>query len=158
MSPKETTQALLQAYAVGVEQIRDVRLLGSLGLQKTSAKALEPILPNSGLGLAYIKANLEGLRSLLTDGGFIARQTEPPTTDPQAQVMTILGSIKDELSRAIDAADSAAKLSPAPFKDDAAREKLISMGFPLKNAYQTGAQTIADQASITMGFNALDGD
>ena len=158
LSPKETTQALLQAYALGVEQVRDQRLTGQLGLQKVGTKAMEPMLPNSGLALAFLQANIEGLRGLLSEGGFIAHQTEPPTTDLNAQVMTVLGSIKDELSRAIDAAASAAKMSATPFKDDAAREKLISMGFPLKNAYQTGGQTIAEQANITMGFNALDGD
>lgn len=158
LTPKETTQALLQAYAVGVELVRDQRLTGQLGLQKVGTKALQPMLPNSGLALAFMQANLEGLRSLLSEGGFIAHQTEPPTTNPKAQGMTALGGIKDELSRAIAAAASAAKMSATPFKDDAAREKLISMGFPLKNAFRTGSQTIAEQASITMGFNALDGD
>ena len=158
LSAKETTQALLQSYVTGLELLRDTRLKGQLGLQKAGGKALEPMLPNSGLALPYLQASIEGLKSLLSDGGFISRQTDPPVTDPGKQVMTILGSINDELTRAIDAAASAGKLSQTPFKDDAAREKLIAMGFPLKNAYVTGGQTIADQASITLGFSALDGD
>lgn len=158
LSAKETAQALLESYVNGTELVRDQRLKGQLGMQKVGAKALEPMLPNSGLAVAYLKANIEGLRSLLSDGGFVARQSDPPVTDPDKQVMTVLGTIRDELTRAIDEAAAAEKLSATPFADDAAREKLIAMGFPLKNAYATGGQTIAEQASITLGFSALDGD
>jgi predicted lipoprotein len=158
LTPKETTQALLQSYVIGLELLRDTRLRGQLGLQKAGGKPLEQMFPNSGLALPYLQANIEGLKSLLSDGGFITRQAEPPITDPDKQIMTVLGSINDELTRAIENAVSAGKLSPTPFKDNAAREKLVAMGFPLKNAYATGGQTIADQASITMGFSALDGD
>ncbi len=158
INEKETTQALLQAFVAGVEQVRDARLTGQLGLQKVGAKALEPMLPNSGLGLAFLKSNIEGLQSLLSDGGFIAHQTEPPILDPEKTKNTTLGAIKDEMSGAIAAAALAMKLSKTPFSNDAAREKLIGMGFPLKNAYLTGGQAIADQAGITIGFSALDGD
>jgi uncharacterized protein len=158
LSAKETTQALLQTYVTGLELLRDQRLKGQLGMQRTVSKAIEPMLPNSGLAVPFLQANIEGLKSLLSDGGFIARQTDPLITDPEKQVMTVLGSIRDELTRAADAARTAGKLSATPFKDEAARQKLISMGFPLKNAYATGGQAIADQASITMGFSALDGD
>jgi uncharacterized protein len=154
----ETTQALLQSYATGVELLRDQRLKGQLGMQQVGAKALEPILVNSGLAVAFLKANCEGLRSLLDEGGFIAHQRIPPITDPKQQTLTALGTIRDELTRAIDAASAAGKLSPKPFENEAAREKLIAMGFPLKNAYETGAQTIAAQAGITLGFSVFDGD
>ena len=158
LSAKETAQALLESYVNGTELVRDQRLKGQLGMQKVGAKALEPMLASSGVAVAYLRANIEGLRSLLSDGGFVAHQTDPPVTDPDKQVMTVLGTIKDELTRAIDEAAAAEKLSATPFSDAAAREKLIAMGFPLKNAYATGGQTIAEQASITMGFSALDGD
>jgi predicted lipoprotein len=148
----------LQSYATGVELLRDQRLKGQLGMQQVGAKALEPILVNSGLAVAFLKANCEGLRSLLDEGGFIAHQRIPPITDPKQQTLTALGTIRDELTRAIDAASAAGKLSPKPFENEAAREKLIAMGFPLKNAYETGAQTIAAQAGITLGFSVFDGD
>ncbi len=158
LSAKETTQVLLQTYVTGLELLRDQRLKEPLGMQKVGGKAIEPMLPNSGLAVAFLQANIEGLKSLLSDGGFIARQTEPLTLDPAKQEMTVLGSIRDELTRAAEAAASAGKLSKTPFKDEAARQKLISMGFPLKNAYTTGGQVIAEEANITMGFSPLDGD
>jgi uncharacterized protein len=158
LTPAETTQALLQSYATGVELLRDQRLKGQLGMQQVGAKALEPMLVNSGLAVAFLKANSEGLRSLLDEGGFIAHQRIPAITDPKKKALTALGTIRDELTRAIDAAAAAEKLSPKPFENDSAREKLIAMGFPLKNAYETGAQTIAAQAGITLGFSVFDGD
>ena len=158
LSPKETTQALLQSYVSGTEMVRDQRLKGQLGMQKIGAKALIPMFPNSQISIAYMRANIEGQRALLDDGGFIARQTDPPMTDRAKMANTVLGSINEELTRAIEASKAAEKASPEPFADDAARTKLIAMGFPLKNAYVTGGQTIADQAGITLGFSALDGD
>lgn len=158
ITSKETTQALLQSYVLGIELLRDQRLKGPLGIQKVGAKALEPMLPNSGLAVPFLRANIEGVRSLLREGGFVARQAAPPITDPSRQEMTVLGSIAEELKRAAEAAGSAERISPTPFKDSAAREKLISMGFPLKNAYTTGGRTIAGEAGITLGFSSLDGD
>ncbi len=158
LNETERTQALLQAFLTGIEQARNQRLTGQLGMQKVNAKALAPMLPNSGLAVAFLKSNIEGLQSLLTDGGFLVRQTEPPIIDPVKGEMTVLGTIADELKRAAQSAAEADTLSKLPFKDEAARQKLIAMGFPLKNAYETGGRTIADEANITMGFNSLDGD
>ena len=158
LNETERTQALLQSYLTGIEQARNQRLTGPLGMQKLGAKALTPMLPNSGLAVAYLKANVEGVQSLLTDGGFLAYQTEPPIVDPVKGELTVLGTIADELKRAAKSASEADALSKQPFKDEPARQKLIAMGFPLKNAYETGGRTIADEANITMGFNSLDGD
>jgi uncharacterized protein len=158
LSETERTQALLQSYLTGIEQARNQRLVGPLGMQKVGAKALTPMLVNSGLAVAYLKANVEGLKSLLVDGGFLARQTDPPVIDPVKGETTVLGSIADELKSASQSATEADTLSKEPFKDEAARQKLIAMGFPLKNAYETGGRTIAEEANITLGFNSLDGD
>jgi uncharacterized protein len=158
LNETERTQALLQSYLTGIEQARNQRLIGPLGMQKQGSKALTPMLQYSGLAVAYLKANVEGLQSLLTDGGFLARQTDPPIIDPVKGEMTVLGSVSDELKRAAQSATEADTLSKQPFKDEPSRQKLIAMGFPLKNAYETGGRTIAEEANITMGFNSLDGD
>jgi uncharacterized protein len=158
LNETERTQALLQSYLTGIEQARNQRLTGPLGMQKVGAKPVAPMLPNSGLAVAYLKATIDGVQSLLTDGGFLARQTDPPILDPVKGEMTVLGSIAEELKRAAQSATEADTLSKSPFKDEPARQKLIAMGFPLKNAYETGGEAIAKEANITMGFNSLDGD
>lgn len=152
LSAKETTQAIGQAYLTGLRQLRNIRLGGPLGFKDRNVRALEPAVPNSGQALVLAIANIEGLRALLLDTGLAERPTAgaPPHSVMQATVA--------EFETAISSVRKAMALSRKPFQDAAARNQLILVGFPLKNAFDTGAAYLAEEAGLSIGFNALDGD
>lgn len=152
LSAKETTQAIGQAYLNGVRQLRNVRLAGPLGFKDRNVRPLEPPVPYSGRGLALVTANIEGLRALLLETGL----SEPPV--PGAPAHSVMQSTVAEFGTAISTIRKASQLSQKPFEDVAARNQLILVGFPLKNAFDTGAAYLAEEAGLTIGFNALDGD
>jgi predicted lipoprotein len=152
LSAEETTQAIGQAYLNGLKQLRNVRLAGPLGFKDRNVRPLEPPVPNSGRALALAIANIEGLRALLLDTGV----SEPPV--PGAPPHTVMQSTVSEFGTAIATIRKAAGLSKKPFEDAAARTHLILVGFPLKNAFDTGVAYLAEEAGLTIGFNALDGD
>ena len=152
LSAKETTQAIGQAYLTGLRQLRNVRLGGPLGFKDRNVRPLEPAVPYSGQALALTIANIEGLRALLLDAGLAERPTAgaPPHSVMQATVA--------EFETAISTVRKAMALSKKPFQDAAARNQLILVGYPLKNAFDTGAAYLAEEAGLSIGFNALDGD
>jgi uncharacterized protein len=152
LSAKETTQAIGQAYLTGLRQLRNVRLGGPLGFKDRNVRPLEPAVPHSGLALALAIANIEGLRALLLDTGL----SEPPT--PSAPPHSVMQATVAEFGTAISTIRKAMALSKKPFGDAAARNQLILVGFPLKNAFDTGAAHLAQEAGLSIGFNALDGD
>lgn len=152
LSAKETTQAIGQAYLNGLRQLRNVRLAGPLGFKDRNVRPLEPPVPNSGRALAFAIANIEGLRALLLDTGL----SEAPV--PGAPPHSVMQATVTEFDTAISTIRKAATLSKKPFEDATARSQLILVGFPLKNAFDTGAAYLAEEAGLTIGFNALDGD
>ncbi|MFM9847880.1 MAG: imelysin family protein [Hyphomicrobiaceae bacterium] len=151
LSAKETTQAIGQAYLNGLKQLRNVRFAGPLGFKDRSVRALEPPVSNSGRALALAVANIEGLRALLLDTGL----SEPLT--PGTPPHSVMQATVTEFETAISTIRKAA-LSKKPFEEANARNQLILIGFPLKNAFDTGAAYLAEEAGLTIGFNALDGD
>jgi predicted lipoprotein len=152
LSAKETTQAIGQAYLTGLRQLRNVRLGGPLGFKDRTVRPLEPVVPHSALALALAVANIEGLRSLLLDTGL----SEPPKAGAPAH--SVMQATVAEFGTAISTIRKAMALSKKPFSDTAARNQLILVGFPLKNAFDIGAAYLAEEASLSIGFNALDGD
>jgi predicted lipoprotein len=152
LSAKETTQAIGQAYLNGVKHLRNVRLAGPLGFKDRNVRPLEPPVPYSGRALGLAIANIEGLRALLLETGL----SDPPV--PGAPPHTVMQSTVNEFGTAISTIRKASALSKKPFEDAAARNQLILVGFPLKNAFDTGAAYLAEEAGLTIGFNAIDGD
>lgn len=152
LSAKETTQAVGHAYLTGLRQLRNVRLGGPLGFKDRSVRPLEPPVPNSGRALVLAIANIEGLRALLLDTGL----SEPPVAG--APPHSVMQATAAEFETAISRIRKATALAKKPFEDAAARNQLILVGFPLKNAFDTGAAYLAEEAGLSIGFNALDGD
>jgi predicted lipoprotein len=153
LTAKETTQALYRAYVTEIEVISAQRLAPALG---ADAKPTGPLLPNSGLGLAFILANIEGERDILGDKGFLAEDLA--TTDKERDALAILGSVGTDLGFAIRAGEAAAAMASNPLTDEAARERLAPMLLSLKNAEATGRAALGDLTGQTLGFNSLDGD
>ncbi|MEO8419946.1 MAG: imelysin family protein [Hyphomicrobium sp.] len=153
LTGKETTQALYRAYVTEIEVILTQRLAPALG---GDTKPAGPLLPNSGLGLAFILANVEGERDILGDQGFLA--DDLATTDKELSAIAILGSVATDLGFAIRAGEAAAAMAPNALADAQARERLGPMQLSLKNAEETGRAALGDLTGQTLGFNSLDGD
>lgn len=152
LAPKETTQALAQAYLTGVMQVRNVRIGGPMGFKNREARALEPIVPHSNLAIDLIVANIEGLCALLVDADVGAAASDA------AAAGALVTSIVFELDMAAKALRAAHQQSPRPLQDSGVRSQVIRAGFPLKNAYDVANGYFTKEAGLSMGFNALDGD
>ena len=153
LTAKETTQALYRAYVTEIEVISAQRLAPALD---AAAKPSGPLLPNSGLGLAFILANVEGERDILGDEGFLA--DDLASTDKEQSAIAILGSVATDLGFAIRAGEAAAAMAPDALADAQARERLAPMLLSLKNAKETGRAALGELTGQTLGFNSLDGD
>jgi uncharacterized protein len=155
LSAKETTQALFRAYVTELEVIRFQRLAPVLGEAKPGAPAV-PLLAHSGLGLAFLLANIEGSRALLGDHGFLAGDLAQ--TDKERGAVEILGSVATDLGFAMRAGDAALAMAPNPLADPQARQRLTPLSLALKNAEVTGRGALGELTGQTLGFNSLDGD
>lgn len=155
LSAKETTQALFRAYVTELEVIRFQRLAPLLGEGKSGATAV-PLLAHSGLGLAYLLANIEGTRAILGDDGFLA--PDLAQTDKERGAVEILGSVATDLGFAARAGEAAQAMAPNPLADPAALQRLTPLSLALKNAEVTGRGALGELTGQTLGFNSLDGD
>jgi predicted lipoprotein len=153
LTAKETTQALYRAYVTEIEVISAQRLAPQLG---GDAKPSGPLLPHSGLGLAFILANIKGEREILGTKGFLAEDLA--TTDQERAAIGILGSVATDLGFAIRAGEAAAAMAPNALTDAPARARLAPMLLSLKNAEATGRAALGELTGQTLGFNSLDGD
>lgn len=160
LTPKETTRALVTAYLAGLEQTRDLRLAGPLGFRdpRRRIRPLTPPMPNSGLAVLLIAANIEGVRALLSESGFLEKGIVGSPAGEGESTTSVLAAIAAELDNAAASAKAAADLSAEPFKNTEARQKLVPIGFPLKNARVTGGTYLSRAAGLGVGFNAGDGD
>ncbi len=148
------TAELLTAFRNGISNARDAKLLPSLGLKKTGlngtlAPKSKPPFDVSGLGLAAIIANIEGVLDLVDKGGLAERLA---VTKKDTAAM-----IKNALQRAIRIGRELEPQGAAVFKDKAAAGKLASMRDPLAAA-AAGNEQMANAAGMVMGFTADDGD
>ncbi len=156
LNASETTQALLRAYITELEVVRLQRLAPTLGDEATSGRRVEPLLPNSGLGVPYLLANIEGIRDLLTASGF----TDPALAEDEKAhaAISILGSVVTDLGFALHSGQSAVEVDPNVFVSVEARAKLAPMVYALKNAEETGRAALGALTGLSLGFNSLDGD
>lgn len=156
LTAEEPTQTLLRAYVTELEIIRLQRLGPALGSDDTPAAHAKLLLSQGNLGLPYVIANIEGVRHLLTDGGFL--DPALAATEGEQSATAILGSIATDLGFAVRAGEGALKISADPFADDKARAALSPMLFALENSEHTGRAALSTLTGLTLGFNSLDGD
>ena len=152
----ETTFILAKALTRGIEQVRDDRIVAPLGFGPQRRKMPAP-LQFSGRTMRLVQANIDGLHHLWTAGGMqaaIIREHQPRAAD----------SVPDFAKQVASELQTASKLAGGlltqrkPFDDPKAKRDLISMGFPLKNARYLATQLLSEEAGVTLGFNASDGD
>jgi uncharacterized protein len=155
LTPAETTQALLRAYVTELEVIRLQRLAPGLGDNGKSGGHTELLLPQSGLAVRFIAANIEGVRDLLT-GGFL--DPALAADEKEQSAMSIVGSVATDLGFALRSGQSAIAIAPDVFASAEARAALTPMTFSLKNAEVTGRSALGTLTGVSLGFNSLDGD
>jgi len=156
LTPSETTLALAKAFDKGLEKVRDQRLAGPLGLTAQRRKIPAP-LSKSGRTLRLVMANIEGLRELYDEGG-IERTIIAADRDAASSGSDALAHlVANELATA-RAGLAAIVGVRSPFDDDRSAQRIIAIGFPLKNARVTAASLLSTAAGLPTGFNASDGD
>ncbi|MBN9278002.1 MAG: imelysin family protein [Hyphomicrobium sp.] len=156
LTPSETTLALAKSFDQGLEKVRDQRLAGPLALNAQRRRLPAP-LSNSGRSLLLVVANIEGLRDLYTEGGIEQAIVAANGDGPNAGGGALARLVANELATAHES------LTPlvgarSPFDDNRSAQRIIAIGFPLKNARMTAASLLATAAGLPIGFNASDGD
>jgi uncharacterized protein len=150
------TLELLQAFRLGINNVREIKLLMPLGTKRLSANG--PFAPKSrppfdlsGLSVSTIAANIDGTLDLFDKGGFADRLTvgDADSTD----------LIKTELGRATKLARQVEPAGVAAFADKANTDKLAGMVKPLFLAFKLGGDALEMKiAGKLAGFSDNDGD
>jgi predicted lipoprotein len=154
IKPSETTLALAKAFDQGLEKVRDQRLAGPLGLNAQQRK-IAPALGKSGRSIRLIVANIAGLRELYVQGGMEQALIDANTDNPE-NATALAKLVSKELATAGQTATELQKVK-SPFQG-ASAQRIIALGFPLKNARTTAAGLLDAVTDLPMGFNASDGD
>ena len=149
-APKDVTLELFKAFTSGIELVRDQKLGKPLGTSADTARPQLAAFWRSGLTFANMADNLDGVRTLFTEGGF-ARVVAAESPGVEKSTLFDLGHVIDVLD-AIDVPIAGA------VRDDETRSKLEALRVALKSARDTAAAMIARGADLSFGFNALDGD
>lgn len=154
LKPEETTLALAKAFDLGLEKVRDQRVGGPLGLNAQRRK-IPPVLGKSGRSMRMIVANIDGLRDLYVQGGmedaFVAAKSDNPEN-----AVELARLVSKELATAHKTA--AQLMGIKGLFEGAGAQRVIALGFPLKNARSTAAGLFAAVTDMPLGFNASDGD
>jgi predicted lipoprotein len=156
LKPSETTLALAKAFDQGLEKVRDQRLGGPLGLNAQRRK-LPAVLSKSGRAMVLVAANIDGLRELYVEGGMERAITATNGTDTASSTPSLAHLVATELQTARSGVAALVGV-PSPFETQQNVERVIAVGFPLKNARTTAATLLSTSANLPMGFNASDGD
>lgn len=149
-APKDVTLELFKAFTSGIELVRDQKLGKPLGASPETARPQLAAFWRSGLTFPNMAGNLDGVRTLFTEGGF-AGVVAAESSGVEKSVLFDLGHVIDVLG-AID------RPIAEVVRDQAQRDKLEALRIALKSARDTGATMIARGADLSFGFNALDGD
>ncbi len=150
LEPSEVTLEIAKAFLVGLERLRDVKIAGPLGLRKKSSRRSRAAFRSSRLSSEAIAAGLEGLMGLYTHGGLQRSISDHESGMGEA--------ILSELEHSLSVLNSITIPMGEAAEDTETAEKLVAIGFPLKNARSEAARILAQAAGINLGFNALDGD
>ena len=150
-----TSAELLKAFRGGLGNARDGKLLGALGLKRTrpdgpfAPKAKAPF-DISGLAVAAIGANIEGVWDLYEAGGLADHL--------QREDAEKADLIKTELGKAMAIAKQVAPAGTEAFSDENSK-KLLNMGSPLRVATRLGGDALEVVVSGKVsGFTVDDGD
>ncbi|MFV0298889.1 MAG: imelysin family protein [Hyphomicrobiaceae bacterium] len=144
----------LKAYRVGIDNVREMKLLPSLGVKRKTPGGepmpkTRPPFALSGLGLATMIANVEGGRDLYESSGLAAALA---VKDPETARL-----IAGELNNAIRWMHDGGKLGGSPFEGEAARMVGLASA-PLSSVVTLGAEALGEDCGMVVGFTEHDGD
>jgi predicted lipoprotein len=150
LDEEEVTLEIAQTFINGLETVRDVRLAAPAGLRAHDKAPTPALLERSGLSLPYLGANIAGLLALWRDGRLEQRAAlhDRPIAE---QVGLELERVQQLLANVSGGMAEARQNGPA-------RQGLIALGFPLRNARLLAADLLAEATQLSVGFNAGDGD
>src|SRR5262245_44555035 len=149
-APKEVTLELFKSFTAGIELVRDQKLGKPLGASPEEARPKLAAFWRSGQSLANAAGNLEGVRALFAKGG-LAQVVEADSPGVEKSVLFDLG-------HAIEVLSGIGKPMAEVVVDADLRGKIEALRVSLKSAGKTAADAIARGASLSFGFNAMDGD
>jgi uncharacterized protein len=152
------TVEILKAFRAGIYNARDFKLLPSLGLKRIAIRAQlapksRPPFEPSGLALASMIANIEGVLHLYADGGLAERLA---VVEPETARLT-----RVNLEKAIEDMRALEPSGLAVFNEQALMDKLALVRDPLAFALSEGASALAEIAgmgAMVLGFTDDDGD
>ena len=148
--PDEVTLELFQAFVVGLEQTKNLKILYPLGLPKGGAKPRRAAFWRSQLSIPVISENIKGLREMFLNGGFadlVSVQT------PGLKVSVSLAMTN--ALRLLEGLNGPVKLV---VHETSQRSKLKFVASILGTVRGRAGKAIIDTAGLTIGFNAKDGD
>lgn len=154
-APSGPTFELLKVYRFGINNPREGKLLPALGMKRTGvggpfAPKSRPPFELSGLALAAIIANTEGVLELYDKGGFAERLA---VTEPETAKL-----IKSELQNVIKGMREVEPAGMAAFDDKAKADKLALLREPFVSALIAGGEALATESGMVLGFTDDDGD
>jgi predicted lipoprotein len=149
-TPKEVTLDLFKTFTGGIEAVRDQKLAKMLGASAEQARPRLAPFYESGLTVADVVGNLEGVRDLFTKSGLaqVVHEESPGVED----------SILFDLNHAIEVFNAIDAPVDEVVHDEDLRAKLEALRVSLKSAVTTAGDMIARGAGLAFGFNAMDGD
>ncbi len=150
LEPKEVTLEIAKSFLAGLGIVRDIRIAGPLGLQRKSARRNRAAFERSGLSTRAITANLEGLVKMYEKAGLMERIG--------AHEAGMGKAIQSDLVQSLKTLRSISLPMKAAVEDPDAEDKLMAVGFPLRNARGQASRVLAQGAGLSLGFNALEGD
>lgn len=150
LEPKEVTLEIIKSFLDGLEHARDAELAAPLGVRVQDQAPTTGILELSGLSIAFLAADLDGLLHLYRAGGLQALAG--------ADDKLLAEEAATEIETAIASAKSVTRPLAELRSDADEKRKLIAMGFPLRNAYDLAFDMLAAATGLSLGFKAGDGD
>jgi predicted lipoprotein len=150
LEAKEVTFEIAKSFIVGLERLRDVRIAGPLGLQRKSQRRKPSAFERSRLSTKVLTANMEGLVAMYEKAGLFERIGAQETGMGRA--------IQNELTLSLKLLRSISVPMKEAIENPEMEDKLMAVGFPLKNAKGETSRVLAQGAGLALGFNALDGD
>ena len=144
LTKSEVKTEIIKTYLNGLHLLRDRRLAGPLGMRRGVRQKSRAAFEKSGLSLAVLRTNIEGLRNLFISSGMADWiGTLEPGLDKAVLsefklALTQMGEIPVSLGQAA--------------RNPALKSKLIAMEFPLKHA--RGTIGIRDASNIAPSKSA----
>ena len=150
LEPDEVTLEIAKSFIIGLQMVRDIRIAGPLGLQRKNSRRQRAAFESSGLSTMTITANLVGLVHMYQEAGLMERIG--------AHEAGMGKAIQSDLVQSLKTLRSISLPMKAAVEDPDSEDKLMAVGFPLRNARGEASRVLAQGAGLSLGFNALEGD